>query len=67
MESLWTFCAKDNGCMVSFEIEYIFSSRFFSFFGRMFFNMVSKKMVEAFRARCVNMHNVKEPAIEASR
>ena len=51
LEGFWRFDSAPHGCLISFDLEFEFSSRMFSMLLGPVFEQISSKMIDAFCER----------------
>lgn len=56
LEGFWRFDEEDDGCRISFDLEFEFSGRMLSMLLSPVFEQVTDKMVEAFCKRAEEIH-----------
>ena len=56
LEGFWRFDEEQEGCRISFDLEFEFSSRMLSMVLSPVFEQVTEKMVEAFCKRAIDLY-----------
>lgn len=56
LEGFWRFDEVSEGCHISFDLEFDFAGRMFSFFLGSVFEQISEKMVDAFCDRAEQLY-----------
>jgi len=56
LESTWRFADADQGCEVSFEVDFEFKNRLLQGAAGMFFNQAMQQVVHAFERRAAELY-----------